>query len=208
MGAFVNERTHLSENGEAMPMISASTMNIIPGATGIVSAANWYAVQTVPRHEKKLREDLRLRSLEHFLPVYEALHRWKNGCKVRVELPLFPGYLFVKIDPRERFKVLSLTGAISIVGSPSGPWALPEEEVTSLRASVAARKLTPHPFLPVGQKVRVKSGPLANLTGILVRNDNGLRVVLSVELIRQSASVEVDADEVEPVAPANQKLIA
>lgn len=122
MGAFVNEATPLSENGEAMQTLNTATMDVIPGATGIISAANWYAVQTVPRHEKKLRDDLHLRSLDNFLPVYEAIHRWKNGCKVRVELPLFPGYLFIKIDPRDRYKVLSLTGAMSIVGSPSGPW--------------------------------------------------------------------------------------
>jgi transcription antitermination factor NusG len=208
MGAFVNEGTQRSENGEAMRILNTNAMNIAPAATGTVTVGNWYAVQTVPRHEKKLREDLRMRSLENFLPVYEAIHRWKNGCKVRVELPLFPGYLFVKIDPRDRYKVLSLTGALSIVGSPSGPWALREEEIASLRSSVLAGKLSPHPFLAVGQKVRIKSGPLANLTGILVRSDNRLRVVLSVELIRQSAAVEVDAGDVEPIEAVAQKLIA
>ena len=139
-----------------------------------------------------------------FSPFTKPCIAGKNGCKVRVELPLFPGYLFVKIDPRDRFKVLSLPGAVSIVGSPSGPWALPEEEITSLRTSMQLHNLEPHPFLAIGQKVRIKAGPLADMTGFLVRHSGGFRVVLSVELIRQSASVEVDADNVEPLGPAPQ----
>jgi len=142
------------------------------------------------------------RSIESFLPLYETVHRWKNGCRVRVELPLFPGYLFVRIDPAERFKALSLPGAVSIVGSGSGPWPLPDSEIVSLRATLQSRKFEPHPYLAVGQKVRIKSGPLADLTGFLVRQSGGYRVVLSVELIRQAAAVEVNADDVEPIGPA------
>jgi transcription antitermination factor NusG len=208
MSTLMTEIAHLSENGEALQGVNTNATIIAAGATTLISAANWYAVQTVPRHEKKLREDLQLRAMENFLPIYEAVHRWKNGCKVRVELPLFPGYLFVKIDPRDRFKVLSLPGAVSIVGSPSGPWALPETEITSLRTSMTMCRLEPHPFLAVGQKVRIKTGPLPDMTGFLVRHSGGFRVVLSVELIRRSASVEVDADNVEPIGPAPQTLHA
>ncbi len=208
MGALLNERPHLSENGEALQTVNTNSMIIAAGAANVISTAHWYAVQTVPRHEKKLREDLQLRSQEHFLPVYEAVHRWKNGCKVRVELPLFPCYLFVKIDPRDRFKILSLPSVISIVGSPSGPWPLPEEEITSLRTSMLTHKFEPHAYLTVGQKVRIKAGPLENMTGILVRHAGGLRVVISVELIRQAAAVEVDADDVEPIGPTAQRIVA
>jgi transcription antitermination factor NusG len=130
------------------------------------------------------------------------MHRWKNGCKVRVELPLFPGYLFVRIEPRQRFKALALPGAVSIVGSVSGPWPLPDAEIVSLRERLQARAFVPHPYLAVGQKVRIKSGPLADLTGYLVRQSGGLRVVISVDLIRQSAAIEVNADDVEPIGPA------
>jgi transcription antitermination factor NusG len=171
-------------------------------AQGTASQFHWYALQTFPRHEKRLHEDLRLRGVESFLPLYETVHRWKNGCSVRGELPLFPGYLFVRIDPRERFKALSPRGAISLVGSGSDPWPLPDMEIAGLRATVESREFAPHPYLAVGQKVRIKTGPLANLTGNLVRQSGGLRVVLSIELIQQAAAVEVDADNVEPIGPA------
>ena len=143
-----------------------------------------------------------------FLPLYETLRRWKNGCKARVELPLFPGYVFVKINLRERFGVLSVPGAISLVGSASGAWPLPDSEMLYLRDNLMSRKFEPHPYLTVGQKVRIRSGPLAGLTGFLVRYAGGLRVVLSVDLIRQSASVEVEADDVEGIGPAPTELAA
>jgi transcription antitermination factor NusG len=198
-----DEATHLSEHSEALQQSSTSEQDYRGSLQFETPPAHWYALQTYPRHEKRVHEDLGLRGLESFLPLYETVHRWKNGCKVRVELPLFPGYLFVNIDPRERFKVLSLPGALSIVGSASGPWPLPDSEITRLRASLQSRKFEPHPYLAVGQKVRIKSGPLADLTGFLVRQSGGLRVVLSVELIRQAAAVEVNADDVEPVGPAH-----
>ena len=125
----------------------------------------WYALHTYPRHEKRVHENLGLRAIESFLPLYETVHRWKNGCKVRVELPLFPGYVFVKIEPRERFKALNLPGAVSIVGSATGPWPLPDAEIQSLRTRLQSHHFEPHPYLAVGQKVRIKSGPLAEMTG-------------------------------------------
>jgi transcription antitermination factor NusG len=105
----------------------------------------------------------------------------------------------VRIDPRERFSALNLPGALSLVGSVNGPWPLPDAEIVTLRARLQAVQFEPHPYLAVGQKVRVKSGPLTNLTGFLVRNAGVARVVLSVELIQQSAAVEVNADDVEPI---------
>ena len=203
MDTLIGKAVHLSENGEALGQTSRSGSEYRDSTQVRPTPAHWYALQTYPRHEKRLHEDLRLRALESFLPLYETVHRWKNGCKVRVELPLFPGYLFVKIDPRERFKVLNLPGAVSIVGSASGPWPLPDSDIDSLRTSVQSGKFEPHPYVAAGQRVRIKSGPLADLTGFLVRQSGGFRVVLSVELIRQATAVEVDADEVEPIGPAS-----
>ena len=206
-GSF-DETPHLSEVGEALHEVNTDHQER-PGNVGPENAgAYWYALQTYPRHEKRVCSDLGLRAMESFLPLYETVHRWKNGCKVRVELPLFPGYLFVRINPRERYKVLRLPGTVSIVGSASGPWPLPEAEIERLRASLQTRKFEPHPYLAVGQKVRIKSGPLANMTGFLVRQSGGLRVVLSVEMIRQSAAVEVDVDDVEPIGPTPEGFAA
>jgi transcription antitermination factor NusG len=202
MQTSIGGATHLSEHGEALQQSSSNGKDYRGNGQFQPPLAHWYALQTYPRHEKRVHEDLMLRGVESFLPLYETVHRWKNGCRVRVELPLFPGYLFVRIDPTERFKALSLPGALSIVGSASGPWPLPDSEIVSLRTSLQSRKFEPHPYLAVGQKVRIKSGPLADLTGFLVRQSGGYRVVLSVELIRQAAAVEVNADDVEAIGPA------
>lgn len=202
MKTLMDEATHLSEDGEALQQSGNSGKDLSGDEQFPNPLAHWYALQTYPRHEKRVHEDLGLRAIECFLPLYETVHRWKNGCRVRVELPLFPGYIFVRIDPRQRFKALNLPGAVSMVGSRSGPWAVPDEEIASLRAGLQAHKFEPHPYLAVGQKVRIKSGPLADLTGFLVRQSGGLRVVLSMDLIRQSAAVEVDVDDVEALGPA------
>jgi transcription antitermination factor NusG len=203
MKTLMGGATHLSEDGEASPQTRISEEEFQGSAQYVPSLAHWYALHTYPRHEKRVHADLGLRAIESFLPLYETVHRWKNGCKVRVELPLFPGYLFLRIDSRERFKALCLPGAVSMVGSVSGPWALPDGEIASLRARLQTHRFEPHPYLANGQKVRIKSGPLAGLTGFLVRQSGSLRVVLSVELIRQAAAVEVDADDVEPIGPAS-----
>jgi transcription antitermination factor NusG len=203
MNTLVDGAAHLSEHGEALQQFSRNEEEDNRGSVqSETSLAHWYALHTYPRHEKRVYEYLGLRAIECFLPLYETEHRWKNGCKARVELPLFPGYLFVRIDPRERFKALSLPGALSMVGSGSSPWPLPDAEIASLRERLQSRKFEPHPYLAVGQKVRIKTGPLADLTGFLVRQSGGLRVVIAVDLIRQAAAVEVDAGDVEPIGPA------
>ena len=202
MNTLIGAAARLSENGEALPQSSRTEEENRGSVQSETPLAHWYALHTYPRHEKRVYQDLGSRAIECFLPLYETVHRWKNGCKVRVELPLFPGYLFVRIDPRQRFKALSLPGAVSMVGSVSGPWPLPDAEIVSLRARLQSRKFEPHPYLAVGQKVRIKSGPLADLTGFLVRQSGGLRVVISVDMIRQAAAVEVDANDVEPIGPA------
>ena len=94
------------------------------------------------------------------------------------------------------------------MGSSTGPWALPEAEIASLRASMQTRKVEPHEYLAVGQRVRIKYGPLADMTGFLVRKASGLRVVLCIEMIRQSASVEVDANDIEAIDSAPAGLVA
>ncbi len=189
---------HLSEQADVLGQPDRTGYDYRGHAHLQTSSRHWYALQTYSRHEKRVHKELGLRDFESFLPLYGAAHRWKNGCPVRVELPLFPGYLFVRIAPRDRFGILGFPGAISVVGSASGPWPIPNAEIAGLRASLQSCNVGPYPYPAVGQKVRIKSGPLANLTGILVRHSGGFRVVLSVELIRRAAAVEVKADEVEP----------
>lgn len=145
MHTSIGGSIQLSEHGEALRKSSRSRNDDQGNLQFATPFAPWYALQTYPRHEKRVHEDLRFRGIECFLPLYETVHRWKNGCKVRVDLPLFPGYLFVNINPRERFMVLGLPGSLAIVGPRSGPRSLPDSEMVSLRTSVESRKFEPHP---------------------------------------------------------------
>lgn len=159
---------------------------------------NWFAVYTSPRHEKRVGQYLLQKEIEHYVPLYQARHKWRDGSKVTVDLPLFPGYVFVRIGRSERVRVLQVPGVLSIVGGTGRqPASLPDEEIDALRAGLALRHAEPYPLLTVGQRARIRSGALAGMVGIVVRRKNSLRVVLTMDLIRQSVAVEVDGAELE-----------
>jgi transcription antitermination factor NusG len=135
--------------------------------------------------------------VEHFLPVYESVRRWKDR-RVTLELPLFPGYVFVRIALREQLRVLKVPGVARLVGFGGLPTALPAEEIELLRTGLMSGvRAEPNPLLMVGRKVRVKRGPLAGVKGILVRRKNGTRLVVSVELIQRSVAIEVEEADLE-----------
>jgi transcription antitermination factor NusG len=115
-------------------------------------------------------------------------------------LPLFPGYLFVCIRPQDRVRVLQVPSLVSLIGFGAYPVPLPPEDIQALRAVLATMKAEPHPFLKIGDRVRIKSGCLAGIEGILIRKASGSRFVLNVDLIMQAASVEMSAEDVEPIA--------
>ena len=163
------------------------------------TAPQWFAAYTVTRHEKVVAEHFAQREIESFLPLYRSLRLWKNGCKVNVELPLFPSYIFVRIPRKERVRVLEVPSVLSLVGSAGKPAPLPESEIEALREAIPTINCEPHPYLVIGEKARIKSGPLMGMEGVLLRKKNYLRVVLSLHLITQSVAVEVDANNVEPV---------
>jgi transcription antitermination factor NusG len=139
------------------------------------------------------------RQVECFLPLFRSIHRWKNGCKAQVELPLFPGYVFVNIPRSERVRVLDVPGVLSFVGPKSEPAQLSDFEIETLRSGLHKQKVEPYRGLAIGQKVRINAGALQGLEGTLVRNANGVRIVITVNLIQQSVAVELDADAVEPL---------
>ena len=167
------------------------------------SALQWFAAYTTPRHEKHVGEVLAERNIEYFLPLYRTVRQWKKSSPVLLELPLFPCYLFVRISRAARGTVLSLPGVVSIVGSAREPWPLPQLEVEALRIGARLGKAQPHPYLRVGERVRIKTGLMAGVEGILVRKKNEFRFVLTLEAIMRSVAVEVDASELESV---NQPL--
>jgi transcription antitermination factor NusG len=180
---------------------SAATESLLlpPPPREVQRLPHWYAVYTSPRHEKRVREHLELRRVESFLPLFRSIHRWKNGCKAQVELPLFPGYVFVNIPRSERLRVLDAPGVLSFVGPRGEPARLPDVEIETLRSGLHLQKFEPHHGLAIGRRVQINAGPLQGLEGVLVRNANGLRVVITVNLIQQSVAVELDADFVEPL---------
>ena len=157
----------------------------------------WLAAYTTPRHEKSVVRHLEVRDVEHFLPLYKAVRKWKNGCRVEVEFPVFPNYVFVRLDRRQSSRVLETPGVIAFAGSPKLPLPVSDCEISWLRNELPLRKFEPHPYLVLGSRVRIKSGPLAGMSGVLTRKKSGLRVVLSIDLIRQSIAVEVDINEIE-----------
>jgi transcription antitermination factor NusG len=160
---------------------------------------HWYAAYTCANHEKPVAAELNARGVEHFLPLYSSLRRWKDRS-VRLALPLFPGYVFVRLPLIERLRVLQIPRVVRLVGFGGMPAALPEEQVEILRAGLTERlHAEPHPFLAVGRRMRIVSGPLAGLEGVLRRKKSNFRFVLSVELIQRSLSVEVNAEEVQPL---------
>jgi len=159
----------------------------------------WYAVYTRSRHEQVVKRQLDGKGIENFLPFHEKVNQWKDRKK-RIQLPLFPGYLFVRILLRHRVEVLRTFGAVSIVGDGSSPLPIPELTILSIQAFIErGLGYHSHPYLAIGNRVRVIDGPLIGLEGILVRKDNKDRLVLSVDLIQRSISVEIDTWKIEQV---------
>ena len=152
----------------------------------------WYAAHTSANHEKRVAEQLAARNVEHFLPTYSSMRRWKDRS-VKLQLPLFPGYVFVRMALRERLQILNVRGVATLVSFCGIPACLPDPEIEALRASLARGvPAEPHPYLVAGKKVCLLSGPLAGLTGILVRRKSGARFVVSVNLIQRSLAVELN----------------
>ncbi len=163
------------------------------------TSRRWYAAYTKPCHEKRVAEHLEIRKIESFLPLYRGSRRWNNGCNITLERPLFPGYVFVHIPPNERVRVLKLSGVVSIVGTTREPTPLPDEDIERLRSGLPLVNAEPHPVLTVGERVRIRRGPLEGWSGIVSRIQNRFRVVLTLDLIMKSVAVEVCADDVEPI---------
>jgi transcription antitermination factor NusG len=163
---------------------------------GVNPDACWYALYTRHQHEKTVAGMLAGKGFEVFLPLYVAAHRWQDRVK-RLSLPLFPGYVFLRSLADRRLDARVTPGVIHFV--PGGrPIPIAEAEIDNLRQLGASRaSVLPHTFLKTGDWVRVRSGPLEGVEGILTHWKGGYRLVLSVELLQQSAAVEIDASLVE-----------
>ena len=164
--------------------------------------AQWLALRTRSRHEKKVRDDLERREIKSFLPLYRRWSRWKDRT-MRIEDPLFPGYCFGRFVPGipgQLLGALRVPGVVGVVSTRGRPEPVPDEEMDAIQRLMDSKLLyDPHPFLAIGTEVEVVRGPLAGLRGTLLRKDRVARLVLSISLIRQAAAVEVHPADVMPV---------
>jgi transcription antitermination factor NusG len=163
------------------------------------SVERWYAVSVRPRHEKFVARHLECRGLNYFLPVYRSVRCWKNRRK-ELDMSLFPGYVFVNLNLRDRLGVLRAPGVVRFVLFQGQPAAIPDSEIRALESSLSAGlELQPHPYLRQGARVRVKRGPLMGTEGIMIRRKQRFRLVLSIDLIKRSVMFEVDEADVAPL---------
>jgi transcription antitermination factor NusG len=180
---------------------SASKFSSAAALAETAGASRWFALYTTCRHEKRVAEHLVQREIEHYLPLYTAHRKWSDGSRVALQLPLFPCYLFVRIQRQERIRVLSAPGALALVGGTGGePAPLPDAALEALRKGLREGHVEPHALLTAGQPVRIRSGAFAGMQGIIARMKSGFRVVLTLEQIMRSVAVEVDESDVEPLS--------
>ena len=159
----------------------------------------WHAIYTRHQHEKVITSLLSDKGFEVFLPLQTVARRWKDRTK-QLSLPLFPCYVFIRGGLQRRFDIVTTPGFHSFVGIGDQPATIPQEEIQAIRQAFASgSRVEPYPFLRFGDRVRIRSGPLEGIEGILVRKKRSVRLVLSVELLEKSVAVEVDAFLVERV---------
>ena len=156
----------------------------------------WFAIWTKSRHEQLVRTQLEQRSIEAFLPTVTRWSHWKDRKK-KIDWPLFPGYCFARFDPRFRLNVLKCGGVVNIVSIEGEPALIPDYEIQAIRQLIESDlAYDPCPLIREGMMVEVTHGPLKGVVGRLARKNEKARLVLSVDLIGQAVSVEVDAADV------------
>ena len=180
-----------------LALISPRTeADVRPRLCVITTGLAWFALWTRSRHEQVVREQLEQKQIEAFLPTVTKWSRWKDRKK-KIDWPLFPGYCFARFDPRERLPILKCTGVVSIISFEGEPAVIPEHEIQGIRQLVESDlAYDPCPMIREGMMVEVVHGPLKGVIGRLIRKNEKARLVLSVDLIGQAVSVEVDAADV------------
>jgi transcription antitermination factor NusG len=159
----------------------------------------WYALKVRPRSEKQVSVNLSAKGYELFLPLYKSKSRWSDRIKT-LEVPLFPGYLFCQFDVTKRLPILQTPGVISVVGIGKCPEPIDVAEIDAIRTVVSSGvSYKPHPYLALGDMVRVEHGALAGLVGLITHVKNDFRLIISVNLLMRSVSVEIDRSWVDPV---------
>jgi transcription antitermination factor NusG len=160
----------------------------------------WYALHVRTRFEKVVAKNLRAKGYEEFLPTYRRSSRWSDRTK-QIELPLFPGYVFCRFNLLERLPILTIPGVNSVVGIGKALVAVDPSELDAVRTVLESNAFCePWPYLAVGQRVYVEYGPLVGTEGIVMMHKNSFRLVISINLLQRSVSVEIDRDCLKPVS--------
>jgi transcription antitermination factor NusG len=168
----------------------------------------WFALRVRSRCEKVVAVAARSKGFEDFLPLHRRRQRWSDRSKW-VEVPLFPGYLFCRLNPEDRFSLLTIRGVMHIVGVGRIPEPVDEQEILAIQYAVRSdAAVEPWPFLEAGQRVRLSNGPLAGLEGILVGTEEQLRVVVGLSVLKRSVAVKVEPDWVESAVPTAASAVS
>jgi len=171
------------------------------GAATLAEPAQWYALRTRSRHEKMVADQLDQQGIENYLPLVKRTRQWSDRAK-EVELPLFSGYTFVRVvlSSPDRLRVLQTHGVAGLVGVRGAGMAIPEAQIESLKTVIGTEvPFQEHPFLQIGQRVRIQGGALDGLEGILAAHKGDRTLVISVEPIHRSLSICVEGYRVEPI---------
>jgi transcription antitermination factor NusG len=179
-----------------------------PTPDSVLVQPQWYALQTRPRHEKKIAAELELRGVNTFLPLVRETRQWSDR-RMQIDVPLFSCYVFVNLipSPEVRATVLRNHGVLNFVGSAKEPLPIPDNQIEQVR-TVVSRKVpfAGHPFLSVGQRVRIRGGALDGIEGILERRSGNDRLVISVQTIQRSLSINVEGYHVEAIEPSAYRV--
>ncbi len=166
----------------------------------------WFALRVKSRCEKVVALMAENRGFEEFVPLYRCRRRWSDRQK-EIEFPLFPGYVFCRLDPQHRLPLLTIPGVVHIVGIGKTPVPIDDAEIAAIQAAVhSGLSAEPWPFLEVGQRVRLDEGPLTGLEGILVATAKQHRIIVSVTLLRRSVAVSIERDWVRPLDAAGREM--
>jgi transcription antitermination factor NusG len=173
-----------------------------PGVQDPNARRQWHALYTRHQHEKPIAQILSSKGHEVFLPLYAATHQWQDRTK-QLSLPLFPCYVFIRGGLDRQLQILTTPGVFTVVGWAGHPAIIPDEQIDDVRQIVESSiRVEPHPYLKCGDRVRVRSGALQGLEGILARKKNLFRLVVSLEMLGRSAAVEIDVSCLERLDPA------
>lgn len=163
---------------------------------GEASRSEWYAFRVKPRHEKTVALQLKEKQEECFLPVIRQERQWAKRL-AHVDLPLIPGYIFCRSERFRFLPILTTPGVLGVIRAGNSPVPIPHEEIRALeRAIKASVQMEPCPFVELGQKVQIRTGPLAGINGMVTELRKAKQLVLSVNLLRRSVLVHVDLSSI------------